>query len=224
MKDRKNILLWGAKSKALILHNMLQKSGEKISYIFDKNVERPDFETDAIFSNQPKNLEEFLNESTHFIVCIGAGEYGKARYLISEKLIEKGLSPLSIISKHSYIDDTSEVGWGLQAMPGSLLHCFSSIGNACILNSNCCIDHDCVIGNGVHIMGSAAIAGRVTIGDYVSIGTNATILPDITIGHGAFIGAGALVHNDVMENEVVIGNPAKFLKMNDHKYDLSDFE
>jgi acetyltransferase-like isoleucine patch superfamily enzyme len=109
-------------------------------------------------------------------------------------------------------------------MPGSLLHSYSKLGNACILNSNSTIDHDCIVGNGVHIMGSAAIAGRVEIGDYVSIGTNATVLPDIKIGDGAYVGAGAVVNKDVKKNTIVIGSPAKVLKEIKHEYDLSDFE
>ncbi len=220
MKEK--ILFWGAKSKSLILQNMLRKEGKEIAYIFDKYTDNIEFETNAKFSNSSSDLSEFINKSTHFVVSIGGG-HGKARYLISDQLIKKGLLPLSIISSNSIIDDTSKIGWGLQAMPGSLLHCFSSVGNAVLLNSNSTIDHECVIGNGVHIMGSAAIAGRVKIGDYATVGTNATVLPDITIGEGAFIGAGALVNKDVPPNHVVIGNPARYLRRNDHIVDISDF-
>ena len=73
-------------------------------------------------------------------------------------------------------------------------------------------------------MGGVSIAGRVKIGDYVSIGTNATIFPDLEISEGAFIGAGAVVRKNVKKNEIVVGNPSKFLKMNKHFYDLSFFK
>ena len=45
-----------------------------------------------------------------------------------------------------------------------------------------------------------------------SIGANATILCGITIGENAMIGAGSVVTKDVPDNEVWIGNPARFLK------------
>ena len=73
-------------------------------------------------------------------------------------------------------------------------------------------------------MGGAYIAGRVIIGDYVTIGANATIFPGLEISEGAFIGAGALVKNNVKKNEIVVGNPSKFLKKNKHSYDLSFFK
>jgi|TARA_B110000263_G_scaffold190911_1_gene168735 acetyltransferase EpsM len=224
MNDKKKILFWGGKSKAKILNNMLNRQGEELSYIYDKFINKLDFDTNAEFSNDKNNLLKIISSSSHFVVCLGSGEYGKGRYLISMELIKRGLKPLPVISEHSIIDSTAEVGWGLQAMPGSLLHSYSKLGNACILNSNSTIDHDCIVGNGVHIMGSAAIAGRVEIGDYVSIGTNATVLPDIKIGDGAYVGAGAVVNKDVKKNTIVIGSPAKVLKEIKHEYDLSDFE
>ena len=70
-------------------------------------------------------------------------------------------------------------------------------------------------------MGSAYIAGRVKIEDYASIGANSTILPDIIIGRGAIVGAGAVVTKNVKSNEVVAGNPARFLRNNKKKYNLN---
>ena len=45
-----------------------------------------------------------------------------------------------------------------------------------------------------------------------SIGANATILAGITIGENALIGAGSVVTKDIPDNEIWIGNPAKFYK------------
>lgn len=44
------------------------------------------------------------------------------------------------------------------------------------------------------------------------IGANATILPGVVIGENALVGAGAVVVNDVPDNAVVVGNPAKIIK------------
>ena len=61
--------------------------------------------------------------------------------------------------------------------------------------------------------GSAAVSGRVKIGKY------ATILPDLFIGEGACVGAGAVVINIVKKNQVVVGCPAKFIKINKQSFD-----
>ena len=45
-----------------------------------------------------------------------------------------------------------------------------------------------------------------------SIGSNATILCGITIGEGTVIGAGSVVTNDVPDNVIAAGNPAKIMR------------
>ena len=49
------------------------------------------------------------------------------------------------------------------------------------------------------------------IGDCCHIGAGSVILSGLRIGNGAVVGAGAIVLNDVLENQVVIGNPAKVI-------------
>ena len=49
------------------------------------------------------------------------------------------------------------------------------------------------------------------------IGAGATILPGVTIGENAIVGAAAVVTKDVPPNAVVVGNPARVLKIVDTK-------
>lgn len=55
--------------------------------------------------------------------------------------------------------------------------------------------------------------GDMVIGGDVWIGTEAMILPGVTIGAGAIIGARAVVTRDVPPYAIVVGNPAKIVKM-----------
>ena len=73
-------------------------------------------------------------------------------------------------------------------------------------------------------MPGSVIGGNAIVGNYVTIGLNATVLPEIQIDDGAYIGAGAVVTKNVKKNQVVAGNPAKFLKNIEHKVDLKFFE
>lgn len=45
-----------------------------------------------------------------------------------------------------------------------------------------------------------------------SIGANSTILAGHTIGENAMVGAGSVVTHDIPDNEVWVGNPARFLR------------
>lgn len=54
--------------------------------------------------------------------------------------------------------------------------------------------------------------GPVVIGKRVWIGDKATILPNVTIGNGAIVGANSVVTNDIPDNTVCVGNPARVIK------------
>ena len=220
LKKNSKILLYGGKSTALIVSEMLKDISINPKFIFDQYIKKLSFKSNAKFSNDKKDLEKFIDKSNFFFVCIGMMD-GKLRHKISKILRDMGLSQFSLISKNSLIDKTSKFGKGTLIMPNAVVHKFSKIGDNCYLNVNSVIDHECIIGNGVHLMGSCYLAGRVHVEDYASVGANATILPDIKIGKNAIIGAGAVVTKNVKDNEVVMGNPAKFYRLNNKKYDFN---
>lgn len=45
-----------------------------------------------------------------------------------------------------------------------------------------------------------------------SIGSNATLLAGITVGKNSIVGAGAVVTNNVPDNVIVVGNPARLIR------------
>ncbi len=53
------------------------------------------------------------------------------------------------------------------------------------------------------------------MGEGTHIGIGACVLPNINIGKWSIIGAGAVVIEDVPDNVIVVGNPAKILKVNE---------
>lgn len=53
--------------------------------------------------------------------------------------------------------------------------------------------------------------GNIVIEDNVFIGMNSLIIKPVTIGKNAVIGAGSVIVNDVIENAIVAGNPAKVI-------------
>lgn len=57
-----------------------------------------------------------------------------------------------------------------------------------------------------------SITGDIQIEDNVFIGTNSVILPGIRIGKGSVIAAGSVVTKNVVEDTLVGGVPAKFIK------------
>ncbi len=91
-----------------------------------------------------------------------------------------------------------------------------TIGKNCLISSNCgissynhIVECDNRIGNTSE---DFKYSKPVVIGDNVWIGMNACILPGVTVGNNSIIGSGSVVTKDIPENEIWVGNPAKFLK------------
>lgn len=81
------------------------------------------------------------------------------------------------------------------------------------------------VGKRCHIAAGAVLAGvieppnaqPVVIGDDVVVGANAVVLEGVHVGNGAVVAAGAVVTQDVPENAVVAGTPARVVKLKDAK-------
>lgn len=71
------------------------------------------------------------------------------------------------------------------------------------------IAHNVLVGENSFIIAGAEISGSVEIGKGVWISPEAAVINKVTIGDGAFLGIGAVVLQDVEQNTVVAGVPAK---------------
>jgi acetyltransferase-like isoleucine patch superfamily enzyme len=57
------------------------------------------------------------------------------------------------------------------------------------------------------------IAGRVILKENCKIGAHSTILPGVTVGKNSIIGAHSLVKNDIPDNVIAFGVPAKAIRV-----------
>lgn len=55
--------------------------------------------------------------------------------------------------------------------------------------------------------------GKISIGDNVWLGDKVTILPNVCIGNNTIIGANTVVTRSIPDNCIVVGNPARIIKI-----------
>lgn len=158
--------------------------------------------------------EEVVNYLHESKIIISYAKSMKIRKRLYENFTNYKAEFVSIMSKSSYISDTSNIGQGCIIMPGVVIRNQTSIGYNTLINSNATVEHGCQVGNHCHIGPGAVLTGNVIIEDECFIGANSTILPDLKISKGCIIGAGSVVTKNVSQNEIWIGNPARKIKAN----------
>lgn len=79
------------------------------------------------------------------------------------------------------------------------------------------IGDDCIIRQGVTlgVKSRSHPLDAPTLGNHVDVGAGAKILGAITIGNGAVIGANAVVLSDVPDGGVVVGIPARVIRIDE---------
>ena len=124
-----------------------------------------------------------------------------------------------IISVATHVSDSAEISRkDVVIQPMTNIYARVKIGSHVLICGGTRIGHDTIIGDYCTLAPEVAIAGNCIIGDGVFIGINATIKDRIKIGKGATIGAGAVVVDDVPENYIVAGNPARRLKSHNKRW------
>ncbi len=93
---------------------------------------------------------------------------------------------------------------------------FGHRGIGIVIHENAIIGNNVKILHNVTIGGTQGVIGAPCIKDNVFIGAGALIIGNLTIGNGAVIAAGAVVLRDVPDNTLVVGIPAKEIKLVDN--------
>ena len=135
--------------------------------------------------------------------------------------INARIEPGVYIREHAVIGDSAVI------MMGAVINIGAIVGESTMIDMNAVVGGRAIIGRNCHIGAGAVIAGTieppssipVVIEDGVLVGANAVVLEGVRIGKRAVVAAGSVVTQDVPENAVVAGQPAKIVKYRDAKTD-----
>ena len=163
-----------------------------------------------------KDIEPVLNENKEIIdnYVIENDSRNSAIPLLDLKGINARIEHGAIIR------DQVEIGDNVVVMMGAIINIGAVIGEGTMIDMGAILGGRAIVGKFSHIGAGAVLAGvieppsatPVIIGDNVLVGANAVVLEGIKVGDGAVVAAGAVVTEDVPENTVVAGIPAKIIK------------
>ena len=111
----------------------------------------------------------------------------------------------------------TKYNWVVQNKEGLELGFATDIGAFCYINAKhgVVIEDEVQIGSHCSIYSVSTIddkAGKVTLKKNSKIGRQSTILPGVTVGKNSIIGAHSLIIDDIPDDVVAFGGPAKIIR------------
>lgn len=120
-------------------------------------------------------------------------------------------------------ENALRVGSGNTFREFSTVH--QGLTSATVIKDNCYvmsyahIAHDCLIDSNVKIANSVQMGGYTTILNNSYVGLSATIHQFTVIGPFAMVGMGSVLNKNVIPAGLVVGSPAKLIKVNEKGMD-----
>jgi sugar O-acyltransferase (sialic acid O-acetyltransferase NeuD family) len=170
------------KTKKFIIVGLVDKKNKKFVRVGKKKY--------SVYSEETFLKKKFCK---NILIALGSEKLTKKREHLFNKYkrmnfnFPKIISPLSYVSKHSFVDE------GTIVMHGAIINANVKIGKNCIINTKSLIEHDCIIGDNSSIATSATINGNVKIEKNCFIGSKAVLVPSIKLKKNSFIKASQLI-------------------------------
>ncbi len=216
---KKRVIILGGSGIGMITASILNQNTDTEVIGFLNDVEPVDSEIGVYKKikvlGKSDDLPRYLAEPDIFVFVAYVGLLAEKKAF--SKVISLGIPRdryISIIDKTAIIPDGfCSVGNGVLLAPLSQLSTDTTVSDNCMLLPNSFLGHNSFMDVYAHLATNSVVGANVHVGKAVHIGSNATIREKIHLGDFCFIGAGAVVLHDVPDNAIVVGNPARVLRI-----------
>lgn len=124
------------------------------------------------------------------------------------------------INLATLIDDTAIISHTAKIYDGAIITPYCSVSSNAVVNINASVNtksivgHDVVLGAHCVISSLVNIGGASTIGENSYIGMGVSIKEGKKIGKDTIIGMGSVVYDDIPDEVIALGNPARPMRKN----------
>jgi sugar O-acyltransferase (sialic acid O-acetyltransferase NeuD family) len=118
----------------------------------------------------------------------------------------------TLVDPAASVASTAKLGSGCYVAPGAVIGAGAELGEGCLINRMASVAHHVMLGDYASTGPAAVMSGESRIGAGAFVGAGGVVAPRVSVGEGAVVGAGAVVIRDVAAGDVVVGNPARFLR------------
>lgn len=207
----KSLIVLGAGGHAKVVVSTARALGYRVEAVYDDDSAKWGTSFMGIPVRGSLSQAEQLLGTAVAVVAIG-GNAARKRVVGG---FSQGVRWATLIHPCSWVDSTAEIGEGTLVCAGAIIQPETQIGRHCIINTAASVDHDCFLADFVHVAPGARVAGGVTVGEGALLGVGCSVLPNCQIGAWSIVGAGAVVTQNVPNGAVVVGVPARVVRISE---------
>ena len=157
----------------------------------------------------------YLTDIKNAVIGIGFMGCGNVRQKIYDELKSIGYHLPVLVDSSAIVSSTAKIAEGTVVGKGAIVNADARVDENCIINTGAIVEHECHVHSGTHVAVGTVLCGQVAIGKNCMIGANSTVIQCLEIGNDVIVGAGSVVTQNVGDNVIVVGSPAKVIKANE---------
>ncbi len=196
------MFIFGASGHSKVVLDIARAAGATVEGSIESEVGAPEFAGLPVLTE----AEALKRGAGELVVAVGNPQ---TRKTTTERFAQHGWRLKSLVHPRAVVAAGVNLGAGTVVMAGAVINPGAHIGQGVIVNTNASIDHDCELRDYVQICPGASLGGAVRVGEGTWIGVNACVIQGLSVGAWTMVGAGAAVVEDVPDEVVAYGVPAK---------------
>lgn len=214
MKNKPNIAIIGASGHASVICDIvLSQDKYSVAGFIDKNLPLGKSFNGLEVLGREEDIPELVKNADLHGAIIAIGD-NYSRWQIFERIrkIAPELQFVKAIHPDSCVAESAKIGAGSVIMAGVVVNPYCRIGEFCILNTAASLDHDSVMEDYSCLAPGVVTGGNVSIGKFSAVCIGVRLTHNIKIGAGTVVGAGAVVLDDLPDQVLAYGTPARVVR------------
>lgn len=166
------------------------------------------------------DVNELIDKGYYFINTVYKITGQDERIKIFENLNIPDERLCTFVHPNAYVSPSVKLSPGCVVLANASISSSTKLGKCCLVMSNVTIGHDNIIGNYNYFTANTSIGSYITTGYGCWFGLNCTVRGKLNLGNKVTIGIGSVVTKNISDNEIWVGNPARFHKYNTDEINL----
>jgi len=152
-----------------------------------------------------KELQREKEEKVCTVICLSDNRLKKQ--IFNE--VEEVSDFMNVIHPDCTVATSTNMQRGVIINPRAVIDPNVRIGDGVMIHSGVVVGHDCCLEDFVNIAPLVALTGGVVIGEGTTLFAGSVVAPNVKIGKFCEIGAGSVVHRDIPDQVLALGNPSR---------------